>query len=143
MPVGRSSAPDEEHHTGQTATSSRRTGRRLPEAARELVVVVEVQYAAPTMLPSRRRPHRMRWGRTKDLALKALKKLAGPRVPASVKALERPLERMRADHRTTVQAIAPATPTAVHGTRIELTDEPGDEAVSAIENEPDRVGREG
>lgn len=102
---------------------------------RALVVVAAEQYAARMVLPASQRTYRMTWGSHKDLAAKALKKLAGPHVPASLKALERAVGRVHADHRAKIEALAPATPTAGNGTAIDRTDEPHDEAGCEIEDE--------
>jgi hypothetical protein len=71
---------------------------------RALVVIAAEQYAAQIALPASQRTHRTRWGSHQDLAAKALKKLAGPHVPASVKQLERAIDRVHAAHQ---QAIDP------------------------------------
>jgi ParB/RepB/Spo0J family partition protein len=75
---------------------------------RALVVIAAEQYAARIALPASQRTYRTRWGSHRDLAAKALKKLAGPHVPASVKQLERAIDRVHAAHQ---QAIDPK-PTA-------------------------------
>jgi hypothetical protein len=41
------------------------------------------------VLPSSQRTYRQQWGSPNDLAAKALKKLPGPRLPASLKQLEK------------------------------------------------------
>ena len=74
---------------------------------RALVVIAAEQYAAQIALPASQRTHRTRWGSHRDLAAKALKKLAGPHVPASVKQLERAIDRVHAAHQ---QAIDPERP---------------------------------
>jgi hypothetical protein len=56
---------------------------------RALVVIAAEQYAARMVLPSSQRTYRMVWSSHKDLAGKALRKLAGPHLPASLKQLER------------------------------------------------------
>lgn len=56
---------------------------------RALVVVAAEQYAARIVLPSSQRTYRQHWGSPNDLAGKALRKLAGPHLPASLKQLER------------------------------------------------------
>ncbi len=57
------------------------------------MVIAAEQYAARIALPASQRTYRTRWGSRKDLASKALRKLAGPHLPASLKALERAVER--------------------------------------------------
>jgi hypothetical protein len=56
---------------------------------RAIVVIAAEQYAARMVLPSSQRTYRQQWGSHNDLAAKALKKLAGPHLPASLKQLER------------------------------------------------------
>jgi hypothetical protein len=67
-------------------------------------VIAAEQYAAQITLPASQRTHRIRWGSHRDLAAKALKKLAAPHVPASLKQLERAIDRVHAAHQ---QAIDP------------------------------------
>mgnify|MGYP001164787606 CR=1 FL=1 len=56
---------------------------------RAIVVIAAEQYAARIVLPSSQRTYRQQWGSHNDLAAKALKKLAGPHLPASLKQLEK------------------------------------------------------
>jgi hypothetical protein len=60
------------------------------------------------VLPASQRTYRSNWGSHKDLAAKALKKLASPHLPASLKALERAVERVHAEHRATLEQLAAA-----------------------------------
>jgi hypothetical protein len=60
---------------------------------RALVVIAAEQYAARLVLPASQRTYRAHWGSHKDLAAKALRKLAGPHLPASLKQLERAVAR--------------------------------------------------
>ena len=53
------------------------------------MVIAAEQYAARMVLPASQRTYRQRWGSHNDLAAKALKKLAGPHLPASLKQLEK------------------------------------------------------
>jgi len=55
---------------------------------RAIVVIAAEQYAARMVLPASQRTYR-HWGSHNDLAAKALKNLAGPHLPASLKQLER------------------------------------------------------
>jgi hypothetical protein len=75
---------------------------------RALVVVAAEQYAARMVLPGSQRTYRYGWGSHKDLAAKAMKKLAGPHLPASLKALERAVEGVHAEHRATLEQLAAA-----------------------------------
>ena len=53
------------------------------------MVIAAAQYAARMVPPSSQRTYRQQWGSHNDLAAKALKKLAGPHLPASLKQLEK------------------------------------------------------
>jgi hypothetical protein len=61
---------------------------------RAVVVVAAEQYAARMVLPSSQRTYRMHWGSHRDIAAKALKKLVAPHLPASLRTLERAVERV-------------------------------------------------
>src|ERR1019366_582578 len=56
---------------------------------RAIVVIAAEQYAARMVLPASQRTYRQQWGSHNGLAAKALKKLAGPHLPASLKQLEK------------------------------------------------------
>jgi hypothetical protein len=60
---------------------------------RTLVVIAAEQYATRLVLPSSQRSHPSHWGSHKQLAAKALKKLAGQHLPASLTRLERAVAR--------------------------------------------------
>jgi AmiR/NasT family two-component response regulator len=60
---------------------------------RTLVVIAAEQYAARLVLPSSQRSHPSHWGSHKQLTAKALKKLAGQHLPASLTRLERAVAR--------------------------------------------------
>ena len=60
---------------------------------RALVVVCAEQYANRLVVPQSQRGYRLRWGSHKGIAAKALANLPGPHVPASLKQLERAIER--------------------------------------------------
>jgi hypothetical protein len=65
---------------------------------RALVVIAAEQYAARLVLPASQRGQRGRWGSHKQLAAKALRKLAGPHLPASLTRLERAVKRAHDAH---------------------------------------------
>jgi len=79
---------------------------------RGLVVVAAEQHAARMVLPASQRTYRTSWGSHKDVAAKALRKLAGPYLPASLKVLERAVERVQAEHRSVIEELATASRTA-------------------------------
>lgn len=66
---------------------------------RALVVMAAEQYAARIVLPASQRTYRTHWGSRKDLAARALKKLAASHLPTSLRQLERAIERVHAEHR--------------------------------------------
>jgi ParB/RepB/Spo0J family partition protein len=65
---------------------------------RALVVIAAEQYAARLVLPTSQRAHPSHWGSHKQLAAKALKKLAGPHLPASLTRLEQAIKRAHTAH---------------------------------------------
>jgi hypothetical protein len=73
---------------------------------RALVVIAAEQYASRAVLPASQRTYRTHWGSHKDIAAKAFKKLAGQHLPASLKALERAVERVHAEHGAATEQIA-------------------------------------
>ena len=73
---------------------------------RALVVIAAEQYASRLVLPGSQRSHPTRWPSHKDKAAKALRKLAGPHLPASLRALQRAVERAHSEYATAEQAAA-------------------------------------
>jgi hypothetical protein len=73
---------------------------------RAIVILAAEQYASRLVVPSSQQHPPMRWSSHKDRARKALAKLAGPCLPASLKQLERAVTRAKAEHE---QATRPAT----------------------------------
>jgi hypothetical protein len=65
---------------------------------RGLVVIVAEQYASRLVVPASQRSHPTRWSSHKDHAAKALRKLAGPHLPASLAELERAIKRAHRDY---------------------------------------------
>jgi hypothetical protein len=57
------------------------------------VVIAAEQHATRLVVPSSQRMPATRWSSHKDLAAKALKKLAGPHVPTSLSKLEQAVKR--------------------------------------------------
>jgi hypothetical protein len=72
---------------------------------RALVVIAAEQYASRLVVPQSQRSHPTRWSSHKDHAAKALKKLAGPHLPASLKELEKAIARAHHEHDTAVQRV--------------------------------------
>jgi hypothetical protein len=69
------------------------------------VVIAAEQYASRLVVPQSQRSHPTRWSSHKDHAAKALKKLAGPHLPASLKELEKAIARAHHEHDTAVQRV--------------------------------------
>ena len=65
---------------------------------RALVVIAAEQYASRLVVPQSQRTHPTRWSSHKDLAAKALSKLAGPHLPASLRQLEAAVKRAHEEH---------------------------------------------
>jgi hypothetical protein len=72
---------------------------------RALVVIVAEQLASQLVVPSSQRMPASRWSSHKDIAAKALKKLAGPHLPTSLTKLEQAVKRAhRAYDKTEIAA---------------------------------------
>jgi hypothetical protein len=67
---------------------------------RALVVIAAEQYASRLVVPSSQQHSPMRWSSHKDQARKALAKLAGPHLPATVKQVEKAIAKAHAEHET-------------------------------------------
>jgi ParB/RepB/Spo0J family partition protein len=65
---------------------------------RAIVVLAAEQYASRLVVPSSQQHPPMRWSSHKDHARKALAKLAGPHIPATLKQLEKAVAKAKADH---------------------------------------------
>jgi hypothetical protein len=65
-----------------------------------LVVIAAEQHASRLVVPANQRSHPTRWSSHKDHAAKALRKLAGPHLPASLAELERAVKRAHRDYAT-------------------------------------------
>jgi hypothetical protein len=83
----------------------RREDRRRalrPRAGRDRGRAVRL---ARLVVPQTQRSHPTRWSSHKDHATKALKKLAGPHLPASLKEFERAINRAHRERDTAVQRV--------------------------------------
>jgi hypothetical protein len=65
---------------------------------RALMVIAAEQHATRLVVPSSQRMPATRWGSHNDIAAKALRKLAGPHVPASLSKLEQAVKRAHAGY---------------------------------------------
>jgi hypothetical protein len=72
----------------------RREDRRRALRPRAGVITAE-QYASRLVVPQSQRSHPSSWASHKDHAAKALKKLAGPHLPGSLRQLETAIKRTR------------------------------------------------
>ena len=79
--------------------------------ANQLLIAAE-QHASRLVVPNSQRTHPTCWASHKDLAAKALKKLAGPHLPATLKQLESGVQRAHREHakaeRAALEAAGPA-----------------------------------
>ncbi len=73
--------------------------------SRTLVVVAAEQYASRLVVPQSQRTPAIGWSSHKDQAAKALKKLAGPHLPASLGELEKAVARAHRDYDAAVKRI--------------------------------------
>ena len=71
---------------------------------RALVVIVAEQLASRLVVPASQRTPATRWSSHKDIASKALTKLAGPCIPVSLKEIERAVKRAHSEHDKAVEA---------------------------------------
>jgi ParB/RepB/Spo0J family partition protein len=65
---------------------------------RALVVIAAEQYASRLVVPSSQQHRALSWSSHKDQAAKALAKLAGPHLPASLKQLEKAIAKAKSDY---------------------------------------------
>ena len=83
---------------------------------RALVVIAAEQYASRLVVPQSQRTPAIRWSSHKDLAAKALAKLATPHLPASLRQLEAAVKRAHEERdRATERARAAAQPRQPRG----------------------------
>lgn len=65
---------------------------------RALVVIAAEQYASRLVVPASQQRPPLRWGSHNDIAIKALKKLAGPHLAPTLKALEKAVAQAKREH---------------------------------------------
>jgi hypothetical protein len=73
-------------------------------------VIAAEQYATRLVVPASQRMPATRWSSHKDLAAKALRKLAGPHLPASLTNLEQAVKRAHTAYDKTERAQGDAGP---------------------------------
>jgi hypothetical protein len=101
---------------------------------RALVVIAAEQYASRLVVPTSQRTHRTQWASHKNLAAKALRKLAGPHLPASLKQLEQAIARAHREYDTAVEqhtadraAQDRSEPTGTPEEHVDVGEEPGND----------------
>ena len=87
--------------------------------------------------PGKQRTYRMHWGSHKDIAAKALKKLASPHLPTSLKALERAVQRVHAGHRSAIEQLSKASPGDAEDESKTAVLEPDGDADAELDDETD------
>jgi hypothetical protein len=90
---------------------------------RALVVIAAEQYASRLVVPQSQQHLPMRWSSHKDHAQKALAKLAGPHLPATLKQVEKAVAKAHAEHEKATSRRA-TTSRAAAGEISELQTEP-------------------
>src|SRR3954467_6517886 len=100
---------------------------------RALVVIAAEQYATRLVVPSSQRMPGTRWSSHKDIAAKALKKLAGPHVPTSLAKLEQAVKRAHAAYDKAETAAREQQRAARQAARPETDDGVGDELEEDID----------
>jgi hypothetical protein len=100
---------------------------------RALMVIAAEQHATRLVVASSQRMPATRWSSHKDIAAKALKKLAGPHVSASLTRLEQAVKRAHAAHEKAEIAAAEQQRAACQATEPETDDGIGDELEQDID----------
>jgi hypothetical protein len=103
---------------------------------RALVVIAAEQYACRLVVPSSQQGLPIRYGSHADRAQKALTKLASPQLPASLKQLQKAIDRVEAEHQT---ACAAARKTAVQAAGTQPDGVEADEAIAEGEDAGDEL----
>ncbi len=110
---------------------------------RALVVIAAEQYASRLVVPTSQRAHPTGWASHKDLAAKALLKLAGPHLPASLRQLEEAIARAHREYDTAVHRHAAgraaeqrSEQTGTPEEHVDVGEEPGnDDEDDAVDDE--------
>jgi hypothetical protein len=91
------------------------------------MVIAAEQHATRLVVPSSQPMPATRWSSHKDVAAKALKKLAGPHLPASLTKLEQAVTRAHAAYDKAETAAREQQRTECHATEPETDEGDGDE----------------
>jgi hypothetical protein len=98
---------------------------------RALVVIAAEQYASRLFVPQSQRSHPSNWASHKDHAAKALRKLAGPHLPGSLRQLETAVKRAHEDCARAERTAAEArTPVPSPGTESQDNGDPAEDAAT-------------
>lgn len=82
---------------------------------RALVVIAAEQYASRLVVPSSQQTKPLSWPSHKDMALKALTKLAGPHIASTLKALEKAISKAEREHKEAFKALLNAKESDAQG----------------------------
>jgi hypothetical protein len=110
---------------------------------RGLVILLAEQYASRLVVPQSQRTPPIRWSSHKDIAAKALKKIAAPHLPASLKQLESAVGRAHRELERAEQAArkaVSATATEVAGETSEVPEVGAEVLPDAVELDDDNRG---
>ena len=120
---------------------------------RALVVIAAEQYASRLVVPSSQQHSPMRWPSHKDHAHKALAKLAGPHLPATLKQVEKAIAKAHAEHekatngRTTISRAPggvdePSVAESADGYALDDEPDVGDRRDENLDDQPPQVDLE-
>ena len=98
---------------------------------RALMVIAAEQHATRLVVPSSQRMPATRWSSHKDIAAKALKRLAGPHVPASLSKLEQAVKRAHAAYDKAETAAREQQHAELQAVEAEPDDGPADDELEA------------
>jgi hypothetical protein len=86
------------HNHHWTTASTRRQDQKSRLYGRALVVIAAEQYASRLVVPASQQFHPKRWPSHKDQAAKALRELAGPHIPVTLKQLDKAVAAAKREH---------------------------------------------
>ncbi len=101
---------------------------------RAIMVIAAEQYASRLVVPASQRAQPIRWSSHKDHAAKALRKLAGPHLPASLRQLETAVKRANAEYGRAERQAHDARRTAAEAS---AETDPGPDADAGVDPEVD------
>ena len=114
---------------------------------RALVVIAAEQYASRLVVPRSQQHPPMRWSSHKDHARKALAKLAGPHLPATLKQVEKAVAKAHAEHEQATRpcnrrpgASSAAVDEAPAEPDVDVVDEPTEEELESEDLDEGELG---